>query len=84
MDPLNDQNLGNNINYDQDSKPPMTDATASDIIRQLYGIDVNRISELNAYDDRNYYVLANDQAEYVLKITNSVDTAKAGLLEGQN
>ena len=62
----------------------------------INGYIIEEIKELNSYDDRNFLITtssnicANDDPSvkttihYVLKITNSVDTAAFGVIEGQN
>ncbi|KZC04169.1 Aminoglycoside phosphotransferase domain-containing protein 1 [Dufourea novaeangliae] len=37
-------------------RPPGSDQIVSDLLKKLYGLKVIEVTELNAYDDRNYHV----------------------------
>ncbi|XP_046628593.1 hydroxylysine kinase [Neodiprion virginianus] len=75
-------------------RPKADSKTAADLVHRLYGLNVKLVSELNAYDDKNFHVLCEEEFEnpgitdverdgYVLKITNSLDSRKTGFVEGQ-
>lgn len=67
---------------------PQTDETiARHLLKEWFSLEVIEIREMNSYDDRNYFVklLNNSSGEdnlecYTLKITNSLDSKKAGLI----
>ncbi|KAJ8683330.1 hypothetical protein QAD02_019122 [Eretmocerus hayati] len=68
---------------------------AKSLVELRYGLAVRNIVELDAYDDRNYRVECDDEHcsnphltnvskyGYVLKIVNSLDSSKTGLIEAQ-
>lgn len=75
-------------------RPPGSDQLATDLLEKLYGLKVTRVTELNAYDDRNYHVMCEVSREnpravvvsehgYVLKIVNSLDSKKCRVLDAQ-
>ncbi|XP_053983885.1 hydroxylysine kinase [Hylaeus volcanicus] len=75
-------------------RPPGGDQLASDLLQKLYGLKTTLVTELNAYDDRNYRVLCEDLPSnphipsiskhgYVLKIVNSLDSRKTQVIEAQ-
>ena len=61
---------------------------ARELVELRYGLTVQRIVELDAYDDRNYHVQCQPEEGnvhgYVLKIVNSLDSQKTGFVEAQN
>lgn len=79
----------------QDIKPKLDENIAIELVRRLYGFNVKKITELNAYDDKNYHVICEQSHEnphvlnihehgYVLKILNSLDSRNVELVQGQN
>jgi hydroxylysine kinase len=47
-------------------------------------IDASSASELNSYDDRNFYARTEDGTHaYTLKVHNGVESARPGLLSAQ-
>lgn len=67
------------------------------LVELYYGLPVKSITELTAYDDRNFHVLCEDKPVtnnpyvsslsedgYVLKIINSLDSKKTGFYQAQN
>lgn len=74
-----------NQNQYANSKPPTDVSLVTNLVQQLYSHVVPKsIVEINSYDDRNYIIKTENQQQFVLKVTNSVDTAVPGLIEGQN
>ncbi len=61
-------------------RPPTNQLMCKDLIKKLYNFDVKQIKELNGYDDRNYYVMTSDSNEFILKITNSLESSICGLI----
>ncbi|KAL6266608.1 hypothetical protein P5V15_003453 [Pogonomyrmex californicus] len=75
-------------------RPPMTEKTAVALLGRLYGMKATSVRELNAYDDRNYHVVCDgtttnphvirpEKVGYVLKVINSLDSRKTGVIEAQ-
>ncbi|XP_051175073.1 hydroxylysine kinase [Leptopilina boulardi] len=76
-------------------KPMINQETAIDIVKRVYGLNVIKIIELNAYDDKNYHILCetkkfNNQHinkisddGYILKIVNSLDSKKINVIDAQ-
>lgn len=75
-------------------RPPMTEKIAIDLLKQLYGLRATNVRELDAYDDRNYFMLCDEthanphitsteKTGYVLKVINSLDSRKTDVLEAQ-
>ena len=76
-------------------KPAVTKENVIRIMEKLYGLNVSKITELNAYDDINYHVICNQtnfnnpyitevsKDGYVLKIINSLDSKKTTMIEAQ-
>lgn len=76
-------------------KPILTLENAIGIVEKLYGLSVSKITELNAYDDKNYHIICNQQEftnphitevsqdGYVLKIINSLDSKNTIMIEAQ-
>lgn len=77
-------------------RPIVTKESAIQIFEKLYGLKVSKITELNAYDDKNYHVLCDEtkfdnphitevsKHGYVLKIVNSLDSKKTNVIEAQS
>ncbi|XP_011138439.1 hydroxylysine kinase [Harpegnathos saltator] len=76
-------------------RPPVTEEIAAGLLERLYGMRATSVRELDAYDDRNYHVLCEEthanphvaspeKAGYVLKVINSLDSRKTGVIEAQN
>lgn len=76
-------------------RPPVTEEIAAGLLERLYGMRTRSVRELDAYDDRNYHVLCEEthtnphvtspeEAGYVLKVINSLDSRKTGVIEAQN
>ncbi|XP_075217058.1 hydroxylysine kinase [Lycorma delicatula] len=64
------------------------------LIKKLYGIETSKITQLNAYDDKNYHVIVSRIDNqyistpwvhgYTLKIMNSLDSKNINFVEAQN
>ncbi|XP_062411965.1 hydroxylysine kinase [Sardina pilchardus] len=67
----------------KDSKPNLTHAQVSELVRRLYGLTDSEIRPLPSYDDQNFYVCVSEGGEYVLKVMNSGDSQNPTLLELQ-
>ncbi|XP_044735401.1 hydroxylysine kinase [Chrysoperla carnea] len=76
-------------------KPKLTNEDACEIVKNLYGVNCVNISELKAYDDKNYKInveniINNKFIEnicldgYVLKIMNSLESKDIAFVEAQN
>ncbi|XP_067210824.1 hydroxylysine kinase [Linepithema humile] len=76
-------------------RPPVTKDMAVALLERIYGMRATSVRELDAYDDRNYHVLCEEthvnphvtspeKAGYVLKVINSLDSRKTGIIEAQN
>lgn len=76
-------------------RPPVTTEVAVALLERLYGLHATSVRELDAYDDRNYHVLCEElranphmispaKDGYVLKVINSLDSRKTGIIEAQN
>ena len=61
-------------------RPPADETIAIDLLRRVYGLQVEKIKALVGYEDRNYYVKAVDGRKFVLKISSSIDTKASGLI----
>ena len=64
----------------QKLKPSIKSDEVIQIIVDLYQIQVVEISELNSYDDRNFFIKSNDGKKYVFKISNYLDSSCPGLI----
>lgn len=62
------------------TRPPADETIAIDLLRRVYGVQVEKIKALVGYYDKNYYVRAVDGRQFVLKITNTVETNTSGLI----
>lgn len=58
----------------QNIKPPFEADQVATFVERHYGMKVTKVKELNSYDDRNFHVRVEDGKEYVLKITNTLDS----------
>lgn len=73
-------------------KPFVTKSQAVNLAKELFGLSVDTTSdssvkELDSYDDRNFYVRATREGierEFVLKVSNSDDSANRELLDELN
>nr|XP_012147844.1 PREDICTED: hydroxylysine kinase isoform X1 [Megachile rotundata]XP_012147845.1 PREDICTED: hydroxylysine kinase isoform X1 [Megachile rotundata] len=75
-------------------RPPTNKQIALELLEQHYGLKASSVTELNAYDDRNYHVICQESHRnpyikliskhgYVLKIINSLDSRKGHVIEAQ-
>ncbi|KAF3423166.1 hypothetical protein E2986_06799 [Frieseomelitta varia] len=75
-------------------RPPGNIQVVSQLLKELYGLKASSITELNAYDDRNYHVMCEESHTnshmmtvskhgYILKIINSLDSQKTHVIEAQ-
>lgn len=67
----------------KDSKPNLSNAHVSELVRRLYGLSDSEIRPLPSYDDQNFYVSVKEGGEYVLKVMNTGDSQNPTLLELQ-
>lgn len=79
----------------EDIKPKTDPKECKQIIRELYGLECLKISELNGYDDKNFWVLPKgtttnnpylekvSEHGYVFKILNSLDSRNESLIDAQ-
>ncbi|CAB0034633.1 unnamed protein product [Trichogramma brassicae] len=75
-------------------KAQINEEDVKQLLKLRYGFEVSQITELDAYDDRNYrilcktvnnpHILSLAEDGYVLKIINSLDSQKIGFFEAQN
>lgn len=67
------------------SKPPLlTDNQVKYLCQTLLNLHIVNVKELNSYDDRNFNVFTNNGEQFVLKITNSIESNEYELIEAQN
>lgn len=66
-------------------KPNVSLEDVKDILHSHYNITTQEIVELNAYDDRNYWIkLSKDgSSDCVLKVTNNLDSKCLDMIEAQ-
>ncbi|GAB0094491.1 hydroxylysine kinase [Sergentomyia squamirostris] len=75
-------------------KPVISEKEVEKLAERLYGITVLKISEINSYDDRNFFItedrniknpiIANHSSHgYILKVLNALDTHKTGFIDAQ-
>ncbi|CAH0552030.1 unnamed protein product [Brassicogethes aeneus] len=75
-------------------RPIINTDCVKDLVRDLYGLEVEKINELNGYDDKNYHVIGknctdNDNIKevrrdgYVVKIINRLDSQKTDFFNAQ-
>ena len=65
-------------------RPELDEQMVRTLVRDLYGLTVSRVKELNSYDDRNFWIHAShsnnpcikqpSEHGYVLKILNLLDS----------
>lgn len=79
-----------------DIKPIINLDEVKQLVYDLYGFRVSKITVLNGYDDKNFQVLLEtsdrknpyvnnlNEDGYVVKIINSLDSKKPQFFEGQN
>ena len=71
------------------TRPQTTEQNVQELVRELYGMTVTWIKELDSYVDRNYWVkVASEhnnpnvkelhQDGYILKVLNSTDSVDSG------
>lgn len=72
----------------QQITPLIDEETAKKLVESRYDLHIKNITELNAYDDKNYHIKCKDQVSenpyveeihkdgYVLKVVNSLDSKK--------
>lgn len=78
------------------SRPKIDLTQAKKIVKDVYGLMVTNITELNGYDDLNFHVLVDDKVNdnesikkilaegYVLKIINALDSKDREEYEAQS
>lgn len=71
------------MSYAVKKRPEVTAQLATKLAKKHFGLEVVQVKELDSYDDRNFY-LRTQEGEFVLKVTNSVETANLPLLEAEN
>lgn len=65
------------------SRPTLSLQQATQLVEQLYGKSVTKITNLPSYLDQNFRLEAEDGKRYVLKIMNVDDSKNKSLLEMQ-
>lgn len=65
------------------SRPTLSLQQATDLVEQLYGMSVTKITNLPSYLDQNFRLEGQDGKRYVLKIMNVEDSKNSSLLEMQ-
>ncbi|KAK3095776.1 hypothetical protein FSP39_018921 [Pinctada imbricata] len=75
-------------------RPDLDHNKVTELARELYGLDVAEVKELNSYDDKNFWIrvvhsntsnleeVSSDG--YVLKVLNSLDSKYTDAVEAQN
>jgi len=80
-----DKRIGGILEPGQIIRPEVTIRLAEQLIRDNFGYAVKKITELNSYDDKNFYVEAvrvrngledGERKKFVFKILNSMDSRK--------
>ncbi|KAM9357589.1 hydroxylysine kinase [Symphorus nematophorus] len=64
-------------------KPNFSQPQAAEMVKRFFGLTASEIRSLPSYDDQNFYVLAVEGDEYVLKIMNSEDSKNFNLIDVQ-
>ncbi|XP_019764666.1 hydroxylysine kinase isoform X1 [Dendroctonus ponderosae] len=76
-------------------KPKIDSETAKQVVFELYGLKVVKISELDGYDDKNFHVIVDEdicdnksigkvlKGGYVFKVVNSLESQNEKLFEAQ-
>ncbi|XP_053205935.1 hydroxylysine kinase-like [Panonychus citri] len=67
-------------------RPEVTIEMASSLVEKYFNVKVTKVTEANGYDDRNFIItiekeLVNHGNQFVLKVTNPIDSADQGLIE---
>lgn len=65
------------------ARPTLSLQQATDLVEQLYGMRVTKITNLPSYLDQNFRLEGKDGKRYVLKIMNVDDSKNSSLLEMQ-
>lgn len=65
------------------ARPTLSLQQATDLVEQLYGMKVTKITNLPSYLDQNFRLEGKDGKRYVLKIMNVDDSKNSSLLEMQ-
>ncbi|XP_059474986.1 hydroxylysine kinase [Neocloeon triangulifer] len=79
----------------QQIRPVISVPEATSLVEKIYGVQVDNIKELDAYDDKNYHIIVKSQPSneslksvwphgYVFKILNSMDSKKVSYVDAQN
>lgn len=75
-------------------RPEITEEDVQNLAQRLYGITIEHKLELPAYDDRNYFIMADNRYKnpiitqgcphgYVLKVLNALDSKKLSFIDAQ-
>lgn len=64
----------------QKLKPVVESDEVLQIVKTLYNINIESITELNSYDDRNFLIQSNTGQRYVFKISNYLDSSTPDLI----
>ncbi|TNM87935.1 hypothetical protein fugu_006156 [Takifugu bimaculatus] len=65
------------------ARPTLSLQQATDLVEQLYGMRVTKMTNLPSYLDQNFRLEGKDGKRYVLKIMNVEDSKNSSLLEMQ-
>lgn len=65
------------------SRPTLSLQQATDLVEQLYGMSMTKMTHLPSYLDQNFRLECQDGKRYVLKIMNVEDSKNPSLLEMQ-
>ncbi|XP_010894279.2 hydroxylysine kinase [Esox lucius] len=65
------------------SKPNLSHAQVSELVKRLFGLTPSQISPLPSYDDQNFCVSVSEGGQYVLKVLNSTDSQNTVVAELQ-
>lgn len=66
-------------------KPRVTPSQAENLLKNLFGLTATCVRELCGYDDYNFYVKVVEKEDaFILKVTNSTDSAVPHLIEELN
>lgn len=75
-------------------RPEIRDDDVRNLAQRLYGITIDKMIELPAYDDRNYFIMPDGRFKnpiithncphgYVLKVLNALDSKKIAFIDAQ-
>lgn len=67
----------------KECKPNLSLSQVTEITARLFGLTVSTVDPLPSYDDQNFHVVCVDAGEFVLKVTNSLDSENTKLMELQ-